>query len=68
MLTTFLPVFLEEPIDDKQKAYENIQHKVFYHAETTIQLNVNEVRLVLDKVKQNYLEKWRAKRAYFLMS
>jgi len=68
MFTSFSPVFLEEPIDDKQRAYENIQHKMFDNTEATIQLNVKDVRLVLDKAKQHYLEQWRAKRAHFLMS
>ena len=68
MVTTFSPVFLEEPIDDKQRAYENILHKVFDHSEVTIQLSVNEVRLVLDNAKQHYIEQWRAKSAHFLMS
>ena len=60
MLTTFSSVFLEKPIDDKQRAYENIHHKMLDNTEGTIQLNTNEVRLVLEKTKQHSLEQWKS--------
>ncbi len=66
--TTFTSVFLEESVDEKQRAYENIQHQMVDATEATILLKTSEVQLVLDKSKQHYLEQWRAKNAHFFMS
>ena len=64
----FSPVFFEQPIDDKQRAFENIEHMLIDHNKDTIVLNSHEVKLLLKKSRSHYLSEWRSKFSHFLMA
>lgn len=68
MVVNFLSVFLEEEVDEMQRAHENLVHRVLGHTGDTIVLETREVRLVLDKSSADYIGQWRARSAHFLSS
>jgi hypothetical protein len=64
----FTPVFLEQPDNDQQRAYENVRHTVFEHSGDTISLKTDEVLLLLEKLRGHYIEEWRSRFYHLILS
>ena len=64
----FSPVFLDEPDNDQQRAYENIRHSVFEHSGDKISLKTEDVILLLEKLRGHYIGEWRSRFYHFILS
>jgi len=63
----FTPAILDEPIDDKQRIFENIEHALLDHKGDKITLKSNEVRLLVEKTSDHILGEWRSRFSHFIM-
>lgn len=69
IIYNFCPVFINDQIDDEQKAYESVKQSVVANNDTDyIKLKTSNVILLIQKTKKHYLNEWHSKLKHFVMS